>query len=286
MATRRVFRTRAKCPGIATDLGPTANQRRMIGRIVRLERSSSAEVNVNLDGAVVGQLDAAVGNQVASAIDRGQSFTAIIEKAHPIYNDQFKQNGAQIDIKVEYLLEKGQPAIETAKCWRLVESPHECPPAAQSFFTKVAGVTYEGRQRVVARCSEGKPLILVRDPYNPHDKGAIKVMRLNGDQLGFVPAHVSRGDDPSGLAVRMDRGDTYHCRISGLTGGGDLSLGVNIEITDREFASIFSGKPHLGIGNVSPVAPRPPQANVVPLVWWLVADVAVLLLVVAIVAHS
>jgi hypothetical protein len=207
----------------------------MIGRTVTLEKSPSAEVNVTLDGAVVGQLDAALGNQVTLAIDRGQSFTAIIEKAYPIYNDKFKQTGAQIDIKVEYLLEKGQPAIETAKCWRCVESSAQSPSVARSFFTTVAGVTFEGRQRIVARCSEGESLILLRDPNNRYDEGAIKVMRLSGEELGFVPAHVSRGGNSSGLAFRMDRGDQYRCRIKNITGGGPgMSLGVNIEITESE----------------------------------------------------
>jgi len=57
-------------------------------------------------------------------------------------------------------------------------------------------------------------------------------MRLNGEQLGFIPAHVSRGNDSSGLASRMDRGDRYDCRISDLTGGGTKTFGVNIEITE------------------------------------------------------
>src|SRR5437016_12517491 len=90
MPRRRVFKSRAECPGISTDLGPTCNQRQMIGRMVTLEKSSSSGVNITLDGAIVGQLDAALGSQVAAAIDRGQSFTAVIEKAYPIYNDQFK----------------------------------------------------------------------------------------------------------------------------------------------------------------------------------------------------
>ena|ERR1035441_9177923 len=105
----------------------------------------------------------------------------------------------------------------------------------RAFFTKVAGVTFEGRQRIVARCSEGERLTLLRDPNNPHDSGAIKVMRLNGEQLGFLSADVSRGGNSSGLAYRMDRGDMYQCRISSLTGGGRKNLGVNIEITEGEF---------------------------------------------------
>ena len=45
---------------------------------------------------------------------------------------------------------------------------------------------------------------------------------------------MSRGDDPSGLALRMDRGDKYECRISDITGRGKEALGVNIEITQGE----------------------------------------------------
>ena len=209
----------------------------MIGRRVTLERSlSGPEVNIIMDSVVAGQLDAAVGNPVALALERGQSFTAVIEKAFPMYNDKFKLVGAYIDLKVEYLLENGQPAIETVKCWRCVDSPdasHE-PYAPGSFFTTVAGVSHEGRQRIVARCSEGENLILVRDPGNRFDAGAIKVMRLNGEQLGFVPTHVSRGGDSSGLAFQMDQGSEYRCRIKNMTGGvpGKSTRGLNIEITE------------------------------------------------------
>lgn len=238
MARRRVFRTRVKCPGISTNLGLTANRVAMVGRSVTLEKSASnSEVSLCLDGDVVGRLDATVGSRVASAIERGQSFTAVVENAYPIYDDKFKATGAQIDIKVEYLLEKGQPAIETEQYWRCVESSHEASQTTRSFFAKVAGVTFEERQRIAARCSERERLILVRDPGNRFDKGAIKVMRLNGEQLGFIPAHVSRGGDSSGLASQMDEGVEYQCRIGSITGGGPgRSIGVNIEITEgRKF---------------------------------------------------
>ncbi len=210
----------------------------MIGRRVTLEKSSNSEVAVCLDGAVVGHLDTSVGNQVALAIDRGQSFTAVIINVYPIYNDSFKQTSAHIDLKVEYLLEKSQPPIEAPTSWRAV--PVKSSHAAKSFFTKIAGVTFEDRQRIVARCSVGERLLLVRSPTDPYDKGAIKVLRLNGEQLGFIPAHVSRGDDPTGLASRMDCGDSFQCRIKDLTGGGEgRSLGVNIEVTECEFDNVL-----------------------------------------------
>lgn len=233
MARRRVFRTRVQCPGISADLGPTANQHAMVGRAITLEKGAGPEVNLILDGAVVGRLDAPIGNKVATALDRGQVFTGTIEKAFPSYNENFKQNGACLDIKVDYLLEKGRPAIETEKYWRCVESPYE-PRELGSFFTKVAGVTFEGRQRIVARCSVGERLTLIRDPRNRHDPGAIKVLRSNGEQLGFIPSDVSRGGDPSGLAFQMDRGDKFQCRIKDLTGGDGFNLGVNIEVLEGE----------------------------------------------------
>jgi hypothetical protein len=282
MATCRVFRTRVVCPGIETDLGPTANQRAIVGKVVTLQKVSISEVTLLLDGTGVGSLNAAVGSKVASAIDRGLVFTAFIEKAFPNYvdtgralgNGKFKQVGAILDIKVEYFLEKGQPAIETERYWRcieFIEKPQS--EAARSFFTKIAGVTFEGRQRVVARCSVGERLVLVRDPGNRFDKGAIKVMRLNGEQLGFIRAYVSR----NGLAFRMDRGDTYQCRISDLTGGNGKTLGVNIEIIEDEFEAAEAP------ANLN-LAPFVPVQNSVG--WWLFAAFAVLLVVVAIVTHT
>jgi hypothetical protein len=113
MARRRVFQTKLDCPGIHTDLSLTANRQAMIGRTVTFEKSASnAEVAVCLDGAAVGHLDNVVGPQVALAIDRGQLFTAAINNAYQNYDKQFKPTTALIYLKVEYILEKGQPAIE------------------------------------------------------------------------------------------------------------------------------------------------------------------------------
>ena len=142
---------------------------------------------------------------------------------------------------------------------------------SRSFFTTVAGVTFEGRQRIVAQCSVGERLILVREPHNPHDKGAIKVMRLNGEQLGFIPAQVSRGGDSSGLVYRMDRGDKYQCRIRALTGGGRKSLGFNIEIADADDVQ-WAEPPALP--KVARVKPLPGK-----LLIWVVVGIVILILV-------
>jgi len=127
------------------------------------------------------------------------------------------------------------------------QKPVEIVPAAsRSFFTKIVGVTFTNgdgarRQQIIARCSAGESLILVRAPDNRFDAGAIKVLRLNGEQLGYLSEHVARGGSSSGLAFQMDRGDIYRCRISSITGGGPgMSLGVNIEIVGGEFDDVPS----------------------------------------------
>jgi hypothetical protein len=121
--------------------------------------------------------------------------------------------------------------------------------------------------------------MLVRDPNEPHDKGAIRVMRSNGEQLGFIPAHVSRGGDSSGLAFQMDHGSQYRCTISDLTGAGaGRSLGVNIEVTE------------VGPDSVLPTETTPMHFNATPipnnLRWlWFVAA-AILLFVIALIVHN
>jgi hypothetical protein len=102
-----------------------------------------------------------------------------------------------------------------------------------SFFTKIAGVTHrnkdrKSRQRLITKCRIGEELVLEREPDNPVDPKAIKVLRLTGEQLGYVPAHVAA----SGLAKDLDRGERPKCRIVNLTGGDGLKRGVNIEIGD------------------------------------------------------
>jgi hypothetical protein len=228
MARRRVFRTRAKCPGLA-DFRPTPTANQLVGRTVTLAKSGS-QVGIVLDGSEVGALDVQIASQVLVAVDRGQKFTVAIEKAFPSYNDSFKQDGAYVDLKIEYNLEKGQPPIDAPTSWRAVASSVECG-TAKSFFTTVAGVTFEGRQGIVAQCKVGETLSLVRDPENAFDTGAIKILRSNGQQIGFVPAHVSRGGNSSSLAHEMDQGEKIHCQIGSLTGGMGKTLGVNIEIT-------------------------------------------------------
>jgi hypothetical protein len=237
MARRRVFKAKVECPGVSTVniLAPGT----VIGQVVTFDRTAlGSDVSVLLKGNIIGHLDTVIGPQMAAAITRGQLFTAVILRAYFQQLDPDKGFGADnlttwVDLKVEYLLEKDHMAVELPKESESVSASR----APKSFFTKVAGVTFDNddgscRQRVIARCSVGENLTLVPDPGNRFDSSAVKVVRSNGEQLGFLPEHITRGRHSSGISWQMDRGDVLQCRLSSITGGGPgESLGVNIEIT-------------------------------------------------------
>jgi single-stranded-DNA-specific exonuclease len=96
---------------------------------------------------------------------------------------------------------------------------------ASSFNTKIMGVSFEGRQDIVAGLVEGGELELRRAPDNPKDVNAIEV-RFGALQLGFLRKEIARR-----LAPLIDGGARYRARISALTGGSeDRHRGVNIVV--------------------------------------------------------
>lgn len=96
---------------------------------------------------------------------------------------------------------------------------------AGAFYTKVAGVTFEGRQDSVRALHPGDPLVLRREPDNPHDPHAVKVLTASGAHIGYLNARVA-----SRLAPSIDTGARYAAAVSQITGGGDRSFGVNIYV--------------------------------------------------------
>lgn len=77
----------------------------------------------------------------------------------------------------------------------------------ETMTTFVAGVTFDGRQELLAGLHdavEGGAVLgaeLRREPDNPYDKNAIQVI-VNGLPVGYVPREVARD-----LASRIDAGD-------------------------------------------------------------------------------
>jgi len=88
------------------------------------------------------------------------------------------------------------------------------------YTTRVVGVTFEGRQRVVSLLVPGESLQLRREPNNVHDSNAIRVDRLNGQQVGYISRELARQ-----IAPVLDKlGGIAPAAVIELTGGG---LGYN-----------------------------------------------------------
>jgi single-stranded-DNA-specific exonuclease len=101
----------------------------------------------------------------------------------------------------------------------------------ESFPTKVMGVSFEGRQDLVAGLVPGQELELKRQPDNPHDANAIAV-HFGILHLGFLRKQIAKH-----LAPLIDGGIRYRARIEHITGGRDgKNFGVNIRV-EREFRS-------------------------------------------------
>jgi len=56
----------------------------------------------------------------------------------------------------------------------------------QVIETQVVGVTFDGRQWVAAQLWLGEEVWLLREPKNRFDRNAIRVMRQNGRQIGYL----------------------------------------------------------------------------------------------------
>ena len=93
------------------------------------------------------------------------------------------------------------------------------------FYSKVAGVTFDGRQRFIPGLRAGQELEYRRDRYNPYDGNAVGLYDAFGNQIGFLSREVA-----SQVASKMDAGKRYRITVSQVTGGGSWSYGVNIHI--------------------------------------------------------
>ncbi len=92
--------------------------------------------------------------------------------------------------------------------------------------TNVVGVTFEGRQEIVARLQTGDRIWLEQEPANPHDHNAIKVSRSNGEQIGYLNRYLAANI----VSYFQAYGYPVKGRVITLTGSGwnGYSLGVVI----------------------------------------------------------
>jgi single-stranded-DNA-specific exonuclease len=106
---------------------------------------------------------------------------------------------------------------------------------ASQFHTKVMGVSFEGRQDIIAGLRVDTELVLERQPQNEFDPNAIAV-RYGALQLGFVRKQIAKH-----LAPLIDSGARYRARVESLTGGGEKNRGVNIYMWRDVEAMVRSG---------------------------------------------
>jgi single-stranded-DNA-specific exonuclease len=99
---------------------------------------------------------------------------------------------------------------------------------AHGFNTKVVGVTFEGRQDLIAGLHPGLELELVRQPDNAYDANAIAV-HYGRLQIGFLRKEIA-----ARIAPNIDAGDRYRAEVKHLTGGGARTAGVNIVVTREQ----------------------------------------------------
>ncbi|MBQ1249625.1 MAG: single-stranded-DNA-specific exonuclease RecJ, partial [Selenomonadales bacterium] len=96
---------------------------------------------------------------------------------------------------------------------------------ADSFYSKLVGVTFEGRQDVIPTLVAGQELVMRRESDNPYDANAIRVWTQDGRDVGHIRKEIA-----ADIAPLMDEGVDYRCIVTAVTGGGDRSYGVNIVV--------------------------------------------------------
>ena len=107
----------------------------------------------------------------------------------------------------------------------LDRDPYASIGDSYGFNTKIVGVTFEGRQDLIAGLTPGAELELVRQPENAFDPNAVAV-HFGRLQLGFVRRPIA-----ARIAPNIDAGERYRAEVRHITGGGTRSAGVNIWVT-------------------------------------------------------
>ena len=105
------------------------------------------------------------------------------------------------------------------------------------FYTKVAGVTFEGRQRYIRSLAAGQKLQLKAEPNNPYDRYAVGVYTLDGTQIGFIP----KGQNQTISNNLLNNRGTYDVSVSSITGGGfGSNYGCNIAIDYKQNVNSYN----------------------------------------------
>lgn len=93
--------------------------------------------------------------------------------------------------------------------------------------TKLVGVSYDGRQGIIANLNQRASVELEREPGNPYDANAVAVY-ADGQQIGYIGRGLAEK-----IAPEIDQGKRYYAEIAEITGGGmHQYYGVTIRVRD------------------------------------------------------
>ena len=86
----------------------------------------------------------------------------------------------------------------------------------EHFFGHVAGESHRNadgsdRQAIIPRCRVGDRLVLEHEPDNPHDVNAIRVLRQNGEQIGYLDREFA-----GQVVSRSAKGWKFHATMAGI----------------------------------------------------------------------
>lgn len=96
------------------------------------------------------------------------------------------------------------------------------------YHSKIVGVTFEGRQEVIASLRGKEPLRVRREADNEYDKKAVAVDVYKNDE--WLPIGYIAKDKNEDISKALDAGESVYISLSDITGGGDKSYGVNISL--------------------------------------------------------
>lgn len=100
------------------------------------------------------------------------------------------------------------------------------PDGYEPLNVSIAGVMYEDNLRTFLSCSLKEKVSLRREPDNPHDKNAIKVVTQSGHRIGYIgrywaaqiAPHMDTGNDPIQAMITEMDSDVSESVIGGKVG--------------------------------------------------------------------
>jgi hypothetical protein len=107
------------------------------------------------------------------------------------------------------------------------------------FFAQVAGESHRNdedgsdRQTIIASCRVGEPLFLDAEPDNPEDENAVRVLRRDGKQIGYLER---------AMAARLvDDLSDFSAFVAGIGRGGTgpyLGVALMMVVNDGQEAAV------------------------------------------------